>query len=394
MTDPTAAPPSALAGVRVLDLASVGPAARASAILADYGADIVKVAPVPRDAARQVVPAYYAYSGQRHTRRIQVDLKADAGRAAFLELVGTADVVIESFRPGVLERLGLGYAILAETRPEIIVCSTTGYGQHGPRATAAGHDIDYQAVAGALWSAERSPGDKPGLPGATFADSAGGGMHAVIAILAAVIRRQATGHGEHLDVSITDGVLSLTSLLVDEHLATGAEPGPGHDILSGRYACYGTYQCADGDWLAVGAIEAAFFANLCRGLGCEEWIGRQLDDDAQPGIRAAFTAAFASRIRPDWLHTLGGADACVAPVNDLPAVVTDAQLAARGVIVDAEHPVHGRFRQLGPLLAGMDPPAAVTRVPDVTVTDTDAVLTDAGFDATRIAELRTAGVVA
>ncbi len=389
-----APPPSALAGVRVLDLASVGPAARASAILADYGADIIKVAPVPRDERRQVVPAFHAYSGQRRTRRIRIDLKADDGRATFLSLVASADVVIESFRPGVLEGLGLGFDVLAAARGGIILCSTSGYGQSGPRAAAAGHDIDYQAVAGALWSAERAPGDKPGLPGATFADSAGGGMHAVIAILAALLRRQATGHGEHLDVSITDGVLNLTSLLVDEHLATGTEPGPGHDILSGRYACYGTYQCADGAWVAVGAIEHAFFTNLCRGLGCETWIDRQLDDDAQPQIRAAFTTAFASRSRADWLDVLAGTDACVAPVNDIASVVADPQLRARGVIVEAEHPTHGRFRQLGPLLAGMDPAPAVTQVPDVTRTDTDAVLAEAGLSTDAIAALRTAGAVA
>lgn len=386
--------PSALDGVRILDLASVGPAARASAILADYGADIIKVAPVPRDAAKQIVPAFYAYSGQRHTRRIQVDLKSDAGRTTFLGLLATADVVIESFRPGVLDRLGLGFATLAEARPEIILCSTSGYGQTGPRAAAAGHDIDYQGVAGALWNAERAPGDKPGLPGATFADSAGGGLHAVIAIMAALLRRKTTGHGEHLDVSITDGMLNLTSLIVDEHLATGAVPGPGHDILSGRYACYGTYQCADGTWVAVGAIEHVFYANLCRGLGCDQWIDRQLDDDAQPAIRSAFTAAFASRPRSEWLDELATADTCVAPVNDITEVATDPQLVARGVIIDAEHPVHGRFRQLGPLLAGMDPAPAVTPVPDVTCTDTDDVLASAGFDAAAIAELRTAGVVA
>ncbi|HET8929289.1 MAG TPA: CaiB/BaiF CoA-transferase family protein [Acidimicrobiales bacterium] len=387
-------PPSALAGVRVLDLASVGPAARASAILADYGADIVKVAPVPRDAQRQIVPAYYAYSGQRGTRRVQIDLKADAGREAFLGLVASADVVIESFRPGVLDRLGLGFAVLAATRPELIVCSTSGYGQTGPRAATAGHDIDYQAVAGALWNAERAPDDKPGLPGATFADSAGGGMHAVIAILAALLRRQTTGHGEHLDVSITDGVLNLTSLIVDEHLATGSEPGPGHDILSGRYACYGAYQCADGAWVAVGAIEPAFFANLCRGLGCDEWIDAQLDDAAQPRIRAALTTAFAARARSEWLEALGPADTCIAPVNDIASVVSDPQLVARGVFVEAEHPVHGRFRQLGPLLAGMDPAPEVTPVPDVTITDTDAVFAEAGLTPAAITELRTAGVVA
>lgn len=386
--------PSALAGVRVLDLASVGPAARASSILADYGADVVKVAPVPRDAARQVVPHHYAYSGQRRTRRVQIDLKADAGRDVFLELATSADVVIESFRPGVGERLGLGFDVLSARNPRIIVCSTSGYGQEGQRRDDVGHDLDYQAVAGALAASERAPHDKPGLPGATFADSAGGGMHAVIAILAALVRRHATGTGEYLDVSITDGVLNLTSLMIDEYLATGAVPAPGHDVLSGRYACYGTYQCEDGRWVAVGAIEAKFFANLCRVLDCDQWAARQYDDDAQPQIRAALASAFASRTRTEWLAVFDGVDACVAPVNTIPEVAGDPQLTLRGVIVEAEHPTQGRFRQLGPLLAGQDPIVGVVAVPDVTVTDTDAVFAEAGIDAARVADLRVAGVIA
>lgn len=388
--------PSALAGVRVLDLASVGPAARASSILADYGADIVKVAPVPRDAARQIVPHHYAYSGQRRTRRVQIDLKADLGREALLSLVDSADVVIESFRPGVLDGLGLGYDVLSRRRPEIILCSTSGYGQAGQRATEVGHDLDYQAVAGALAASARvgADADEPGLPGATFADSAGGGMHAVIAVLAALLRRRTHGVGEHLDVSITDGVLNLTSLMIDEHLATGAVPGPGHDVLTGRYACYGTYQCEDGRWVAVGAIEAKFFENVCRVLGCDDLAELQYDDAAQPKIRAAFTTAFASRTRTEWLAVFDGVDACVAPVNTIPEVATDPQLTLRGLIVEADHPVHGRFRQLAPVLAGQDPIDGIVAVPDVTVTDTDAVFAEAGLSTEAIAGLRSAGAVA
>ncbi len=394
MTSASRPRPSALAGVRVLDLASVGPAARASSILADYGSDIIKVAPVAKDAGKQVVPNHYAYSGQRRTRRIQIDLKAEAGRDVFLELVASADIVIESFRPGVLTKLGLGYGELAATNPRIIVCSTSGYGQTGPMATAAGHDINYQGVAGALACAEPAAGDKPGLPGATFADSAGGGMHAVIAIFAALLRRQTTGIGEHLDVSITDGVLNLTSLIIDEHLATGVVPKPGHDVLSGRYACYGTYQCGDGTWIALGAIEAKFFANLCDAMGCSELAPRQYDDDAQPTIRAALTNAFASRSRNEWLHDFHGIDTCVAPINSTLDVANDAQLQARGVFVEAEHPIHGRFSQLGPMLAGMDPIDGVIDVPDVTVTDTDAVFDEAGVALERVTALRTEGVIA
>ncbi len=248
----------------MLDLAAVGPAVRASATLADYGAQIIKVAPVPRDAGIQITPPHYAYSGQRGTKRVQLNLKDPAGRDAFLTLSASADVVIESFRPGVVGRLGIDHTAVRAVNPSIIYCSTSGYGQDGPFAHWAGHDINYQAFAGVLDCAERAPGDKPALPGATIADSAGGGMHAVMAILAALVRRGATGEGAYLDVSLVEGVLSLMALNIDEYLATDVVPGPGHNILTGRYAWYGIYRCADGGWISVGAIEPKFYANLIR----------------------------------------------------------------------------------------------------------------------------------
>lgn len=383
-----------LDGITVLDLSSVGPATRASSMLADYGARVVKVGPVPRDASKQITPPHYAYSGHRGVRRAQLDLKAPEGKAAFLALAATADVVIESFRPGVVGRLGIGYDDVITVNPGVVYCSTSGYGQDGPTASFAGHDVNYQAVAGVLDCGERAPGDKPALPGATFADSAGGGMQAVTAILAALVRRSVTNEGAYLDVSIAEGVLALTSLYVDEYLATGTVPGPGHNILTGRYACYDTYRCADDAWVAVGAIEPAFYRNLCRLLGCDEWTDQQLDDDAQPAIRAAFAAAFASRPRLDWLHVLAPADTCVSPVWTIPELVDDAQFVARGVVVEAEHPTAGRFRQLGPLLAGMDKTPRTHPVPDLAVTHTAELLADAGLSNDEITSLRERGVVA
>lgn len=383
-----------LDGVTVLDLSSVGPATRASSMLADYGARVVKVAPVPRDASKQITPPHYAYSGHRGQQRVQMDLKSPEGREAFLALAATADVVIESFRPGVVARLGIGYDDVSARNPRIVYCSTSGYGQNGPVSAYAGHDINYQAVAGVLSCAEPAEGGKPALPGATFADSAGGGLQAVTAILAALVSRASTGEGTYLDVSIAEGTLALTSLYVDEYLATGTVPGPGHNILTGRYACYDTYRCADDKWVAVGAIEPAFYRNLCRLLGCDEWADHQLDDDAQPAIREAFRAAFASRPRLDWLHTLAPADTCVSPVWTIPELLDDPQFVARGVVSEAEHPTAGRFRQLRPLLAGMDASAPVREVPDLTVTQTDELLAAAGMSTEQIATLRETGVVA
>lgn len=382
-----------LEGVRVLDLSSVGPAARASRWLADYGAEVVKVGPVPAHGGVQITPPYYAYSGHRGMQRVLVDLKSDGGREAFLRLAGHSDVVIESFRPGVVDRLGIGYDAVREHNDGIVYCSTSGYGQDGPAALWAGHDLDYLAIGGFLDCSERAPGEKPPIPGATVADSAAGGMHAVMSILAALIASRNDGVGSYLDVSAAEGVLSLMSLYIDEYLATGAVPGPRHYILTGRYACYDTYRCSDGGWLAVAAIEPHFWANLCRSLGLERWIEHQTDDDVQDSIRADLAAAFDTRARDEWVADLSPADTCVAPVYSVPELVEDAHLAARGAIIGAEHPTEGGFRQLAPVLAGQERRTPMS-VPDWSATDTDDVLASAGLSPAEIDQLRQEGAVA
>jgi len=383
-----------LDGVTVLDLASVGPAARTSRWLADYGARVVKVGPPPRQSGVQIVPPFYAYGGHRGMERVLIDLKSDDGKAAFLRLAAGADVVIESFRPGVVDRLGIGYGDVAAVNERIVYCSTSGYGQTGPKAQWAGHDINYLAAGGYLDCSGRNPAGGPALPGATVADSAAGGMQAVMAILAALVSRASTGVGAHLAVAVADGVVALMSLYVDEYLATGAVPGPGHNILTGRYACYDVYRCADDRWVAVGAIEPHFYANLCRALGCPEWIPAQLDDDAQPAVRAAFAAAFATRPRDEWVAELAPADTCVSAVATVPELVDDPHFRARSVIVTADRPGHEPFEQTGFVLAGQDREQPTPVVRDATVTDTDALLAAAGYSPTEIDTLRAQGAVA
>ncbi len=385
---------SLLRGVTVLDLASVGPAARTSRWLADYGATVVKVGPTPGHDHVQITPPFYAYSGHRDTLRVLLDLKSPAGTSAFLRLARRADVVLESFRPGVVDRLGIGYEAVRAVNPGIVYCSTTGYGQTGPRAQWAGHDLNYLAVGGFLDCSGRSADGGPALPGATIGDGAGGGMHAAIAILAALVARAATGEGSYLDVSVADGVIALMALNVDEYLATGAVPGPRHNVLTGRYACYDVYRCADARWIAVGAIEHHFYANLCRALGCERWIEHQTDDAVQNAIRADFRAAFARRTRDEWVTDLGPADACVSPVATVPEVVADVHFRARSTFVEAHREGGPPFEQVGWLLAGMDRSQSSPRVPDATATDTDGLLREAGFTPEEIASLREEGAVA
>jgi alpha-methylacyl-CoA racemase len=338
-----------LEGVTVLDLSTVGPAARASRWLADYGARVMKVA---APAGLQIEPPFHAYSAQRGIERVSLDLKAPEGREELLRMATTADVLIESFRPGVGDRLGIGYDAVTGRNPRVVYCSTTGYGQDGPRAQWAGHDLNYLGVGGFLDCSGRGPDGRPPIPGATVADSAGGGMHAVIAILAALVRRASTGEGVYLDVSAADGVLALMALQVDEYLATGAVPGPASGMLTGRYACYGIYRCGDGKWVTVAAIDPRFWANLCRALGLERWADRQTDDGVQDEVRADLDRAFGTRPRDEWVAELGPADTCVAPVLSVPELVDDPQYLARGAFVDAALPEHGTFRQVGCVLAG------------------------------------------
>jgi alpha-methylacyl-CoA racemase len=385
---------AALEGVRVLDLASVGPGARASRTLADYGAQVVKVGAVPRAGAVQIVPPYYAYSGNRGMQRALFDLKSDGGRDAFLALAERSDVIIESFRPGVVDRLGIGFEAVSARNPRIVYCSTSGFGQTGPRSSWAGHDVNYLGVAGFLDCTGRQADGRPALPGATVADIAAGGMQAAMAVMAALLRRERTGEGELLDVSIADGSFALMSLYVDEYLATGTEPGPGHYILTGRYACYDTYTCADGRHVAVGAIEPQFWRNLVGLLGLEQYAGAQLDDDLQDEIRAAMAAVFATRTRDEWVAELGPADTCVSEVHSVAEAVRDEQYAARGVVVDAVSDTDGAFRQSAPVWAGTVPPDGPYRVRDGQVTDTAELLRGLGMDPARVDELADTGAIA
>jgi alpha-methylacyl-CoA racemase len=383
-----------LEGITVLDLASVGPAARASRWLADYGATVVKVGPVPKDSGVQITPPFYAYSAHRRMQRALFDLKSPDGREAFLCLVEHADVVIESFRPGVVDRLGIGWDGCSARNPRLVYCSTSGYGQDGPHAQWAGHDLNYLAVGGFLHCNNRGPDGQPPVPGLTIADSAGGGMQSVMAILAALVRRASTGEGAYLDVSIADGVLGLMALAVDEYLATGVEPAPRHGLLTGRYAYYDTYPTRDGRWLSVAAIEPRFWANLCELLGLPHWVEHQEDDTVQEQIRADLRSVFRTRDLDEWIAMLSPADTCVAPVLTAPEIVDDEQFIARHDFVDAHDATMGEFRQVGPVFAGMVAPDVPYEARDMTATDTDALLRTAGLTDDDLRTLRERGAIA
>ncbi len=382
-----------LQGFTVLDLASVGPAARASRILADYGMRVIKVAPVVGSGVEAIEPVFHAYGGGRGMQRIRVDLKAPAGREVIVRLVRTADALIESYRPGVTNRLGIGYEQLKAQNPGLVYCSTTGYGQQGPYSQWAGHDIDYLAVGGFLACSGRDAEGQPALPGATVADSAGGGMHAAMSIMAALVGRSKSGVGTYLDVSVVDGVLNLMSLYLDQYLATGEETRPGSALLTGRFACYGIYTASDGKHLAVGAIEGKFFRNLCRLLGIEQHADGQYDPARQDEIRRAMQQKFLTRTRDEWTALLAGQDTCVAPVLGIAEVAADRHLRAQRAFMSANHAERGRFEQLAPNLAGAERDQPAFELPPAGHLDTDAVLGEAGYSVDEIRALRGSGSI-
>jgi alpha-methylacyl-CoA racemase len=362
-----------LTGVRVVDFDQHGPGARAVRVLADYGAEVLRIGRPRHRAEGEIRTPPTAYGGGRGLHRVAIDLQDARGRDLAQRIAASADIVIETFRPGVAARLGLGADALRARNPRLIHCSLTGYGQHGPRASWVGHDLNYAGVAGLLAAGQRRADGGPPVLGATLADAAGGGLHAVTAVLAALVQRDRTGVGVDLDVAAVDGVLWMMSVRLEDELAPSTT-SPVR-LLSGDYACYRTYACRDGRWLSVGALEARFWQTLCRAIGLPELIDDQLVAERQPQLVAALDARFRERDRDDWVAHLGPLPTCVAPVLDPVEVLADEHLRARGL---------RREDGLAALLAGGDRDDVAAR-PDIWA--------ELGLDDAVLGELATAGVI-
>jgi len=309
-----------LDGLLVLDLTRLLPGAAATMQLANFGAEVIKIEEPERgDYARSIPPLLDGEgavfrSVNRGKKSVALDLKTDAGRAAFLKLAARADIVVESFRPGAMERLGIGYEKLHELNERLIYVSITGYGQSGPLRNMAGHDINYLARGGAL-DLNGAAGGPPIVPGIQIADLAGGAMQAVIGVLLALTARAKTGQGQAVDVSMTEGVAALLPVPLGWYAATGATPARGDGVLTGRYACYRIYEAAEGRFVAVGALEPKFWRGLCEALGRRQFIDDQFaEDPRRTEIIAELARIFRTRTAEEWFVLLGPADVCVTPV--------------------------------------------------------------------------------
>ena len=312
-----------LEGIRVLDLTRLLPGAVATQQLVDWGAEVIKIEqPGAGDYARAMSPAVFAQTNGGK-KSVSVDLKHPGGREILISLVQGADILVEGFRPGVMARLGLSYAELCPQNDRLIYVSLTGYGQCGPFADLAGHDVNYLALGGVLGL------NLPVIPGVQIADLVGGSMQSVLGILLALEQRHQTGKGRHVDVSMYAGVTSLLTVPLSVYLETGHEAQPGGERLSGAYACYNIYQAGDGRWVAVGALEPKFWAELCKRLNCEDLIASQFaGPDTQALLKSRLAEIFQTKTAAAWFEALRGSDCCVTPVRSISEVA--AELPQRG----------------------------------------------------------------
>ncbi len=333
-----------LAGVRVLDLTRLLPGPMATLHLADLGADVIKVEDTGAgDYARAMGHGPAGMSDffrvlNRNKRAIRLDLKRPGGREAFLRLSDRADVVVESFRPGVMAKLGLGYEALAARNPRIVVCAITGYGQDGPYRDRAGHDINYVGYAG-VGNEIGAEGGPPVVPNFQIADLLGGALVPAIGILAALLDARASGRGRSVDVAMTDAVLAHAVLPLLGVLEHGTTPPRGSTMLAGGLACYNRYRTRDGRWMAVGALERKFWERLCDILRCPELKDRHVVyGEAARAAKEKLAAVFATRTQAEWTATFAREDCCVSPVLEMHEALANEQVRARRMVVGGAKP--------------------------------------------------------
>ncbi|MFE3581155.1 CaiB/BaiF CoA transferase family protein [Streptomyces vinaceus] len=357
-----------LAGVRVVELAGIGPGPFAAMLLADLGADVVRV-DRPGGGALAVDPAYDVTN--RGKRSVLVDLKSAEGPARVLDLVERADVLIEGFRPGVAERLGVGPAACHARNPKLVYGRMTGWGQDGPLAHTAGHDIAYIAVTGALGMIG-DPGEPPAVPANLVGDYAGGSLYLVIGVLAALQHaRTPGGGGQVVDAAIVDGAAHLTAMIHGMMAAGGWQDRRGANLLDGGCPFYGTYETSDGGYMAVGALEQQFYDTFTELLGIGEQAPARKDLARWGELREAVATRFKSRTRQEWTEVFEGSDACVAPVLSLGEAPLHPHLAARATFTDL-----GGITQPAPAPRFSATPAAVTSGPALPGAHTASVARD------------------
>jgi alpha-methylacyl-CoA racemase len=398
-------PTRPLDGVRVLDLSRLLPGGFCTLLLADLGADVLKVEDTAGGDYIRWMPPYYGGDEQmadgtasayflalnRNKRSLKLNLKHDEGREVLLRLAERHDVLVESFRPGVLERLGVGYEQLRERNPRLVYCAISGYGQDGPLIARSGHDTNYLALNGLLGLTGRRDGP-PIQSSGQIADLGGGGLMAAVGILAALHERERSGEGQLVDVSMTDGSLSWLAMVVARYFCDQRVPRRGEVELAGGILCYFPYETSDGRWVSLGALEPKFWRNWCAGVERDDLIERQFEHpDSEAG--RAVAEVFKQRTRDDWAAFASAHDCCLEPILDLDETLESDLVRAREMVIELDQPAIGRVKQVGFPIKLSRTPADIHAPAPPLGAQTDEVLRSLGYDDARIATLREEGAI-
>jgi crotonobetainyl-CoA:carnitine CoA-transferase CaiB-like acyl-CoA transferase len=386
-----------LSAVRVLDLTQLLPGPYATQLLRDMGAEVTKVErPGSGDPGRQFGEGGTDRGSalfdvvNRGKRSVTVDLKTDAGRDVFLDLAAGVDVVVEQFRPGVVDRLGVGYEDVRAVNEDVVYCSMSGYGATGPNRDRVGHDLNYVGTAGLLDMTRPDAASKPVIPGYPVADMAGGLVAALSIVSALLSRELGGGGGEFVDVAMTDAVLSMAQLVAGPAMA-GVEQRPGETVVTGKYPCYDVYECADGEYVTLAALEPEFWETFCEAVGRPNLTGEHMADDGatRERVRDSLREVFGERTREAWLDELGDRDVMVGPVNTVREAFSESQVGVRELVDEAD----GLVRRAGFPAQGSEGPPRTDEPAPALGEHTDAVLREVGYAAADVAALREAGVL-
>lgn len=388
-----------LTGTKIIDLTRLLPGPYCTQLLGDMGAKVIKVEDKGDGDYLRSFPPQVQGKGvffetlNRNKKSVSIDLEKKKGRELFLKLVEGTDILVEGFRPGVMERRGLGYSVLKDLNPRLVYCSITGYGQDGPYKERAGHDINYLALAGFL-GLNTTPQGEPIVPGVQMADVAGGGLMAVIGILAALYQRDRTGGGQFVDVAMLDGAMSLIPLQMSQALTLGLEQRPRQEMLNGGLACYNVYETADGKYMSLGALEAKFWGSFCRAVKREDLI----DDHYSMGergqiVRHEVSNIFKSKTQKQWEAFFKDKDCCCEPVLTVKEASLRPLAKARQMRVDSD-PLRGFLSdQVGFPIKFSRTPSSLRSPAPAKGEHTDEVLKENGYSAHEIARLKNENVI-
>ena len=378
----------ALEGIKILDLSRLFPGPYCSMILADLGADVLRIEDRRFAGEGPGMPTV-----MRNKRHMTLNLKHPQGKDIFYRLAREGDVILEGFRPGVTARLGIDYESIKRINKKIIYCSVTGYGQDGPYRNMVGHDVNYLSFGGVLGLNGEAGGD-PVIPPIQVADMAAGGMNAALGIMGALIARQRTGRGQYIDISMLDGIVAMLPFPVSLLWGLGQNPRRGDTLLSGRYPCYSVYETREGGFISIGALEPRFWEALCRKLGREDFIPSQYDEgEKKEEIFSFLRATFKTKTREEWMEELKDVDVCLGKVLSLEETLRDPQVVSRRMVTDFADPRKGKMRLLSSPLKLSDTPPDIRTAPADFGEHTEEVLGELGFNADQIEELKKSGAV-